>query len=1737
MKTALQRSLPFLFLLALFHGRLLATPACPIITQNFANSANGATVDNSATGWYIDASKLSNPVYFAVKSNRFKAENIGAEGIWYSRVFSTAGYSSFQVAIKITAEGTQTSAEYVKVYYKIDGGAETLLDQRTGNFGTIDFTSAVLTGSNVQMIVKIYNYANGSSQTSKYYVEQYRVFKEAAPCSIGSIGVTTTATNNGVLTCARPSLTLSAATSASGTTTWSWTGPNSFTSTAQSPTVSAAGTYTVVGTNAAGSGSASFTVTADKTAPDLTATGGALACGASVTINASSSVSGVTYAWTGPNSFSSASQSPSVSAAGTYTVTVTNPSNGCTASQSVTVTAGSATSSTLWLEDFTGLANGTTVDNGATAWSISNPGSGTFSVQNNEFKASFSGANEGVWTSGVIDISGKTNVVISASLRSETASSSDLFENDDHLRVYYKLNGGAETIFFDDSAGLGSSTSGTATATATSPALSGSTLQIVVRARNSDPTERYFFDNVKVVGLAQAATVTPSVTGNITCTSQAQLSATISGGTATAWAWAGPNGFTSASQSPTVSAGGQYTVTATLSGGCTASAPITLTENKTAPDIQASGGTLACLPTVTLNAGSSVSGATYSWAGPGGFTSTSKNPVVNTVGTYTATVTNPANGCTASQAVAVSYPAASSIWFEDFTLSNGTNADNGATAWSITAPPSGSIFSVQGNQFEVSNTTTTGEGVWASAAIPITGKTNVSISAAIRSAVTNGGVMNTSGVYTDYLRFYYKLNGGAEVLFYQNLGPVNNHSLTNTPISIGGLSGTSLQIVARIRATGSDEFYFFDSVKVAASSIDTVNVTATAGGVLTCASTSVTLSGVSTTPGVTYSWTGPNGFSSTVQNPPVSTPGVYTLTVTSPSTGCSASDTANVTQNITSLAVTASAGSILTCKDSTTVLSGSATGTGLTYSWTGPGSFSSAVQNPTVKTAGIYTLTVTNPASGCTGTDTALVTQNKTVPVVTATAQGQLNCATPLVSLSGSFTPSSGVTFGWTGPNGYTSTTQNPSIAVPGIYTLTVTGTSNGCAGSDTALVALNSTPPGASASVSGSLNCRDTVVTLSGSSPTSGVGFSWSGPGGFTSTLQNPTVKAGGNYQLTVTNPANGCFSNASITVSQDTTHPAGITAAITSTYKALTCVNNVVFMEGTAPGTGYSYGWTLPSGTVIPANGTNGFSTGVYTYTVTNNTNNCAANVALTVVSDMTPPQNFTAQPVTTTLTCISPTGTITASTSTSGVAYAWTGPNGFTASTASITATAAGNYSVEATNPVNGCAITTTVVARANTTPPANVTASTVSGSNLLTCASSSQTLSGSSATAGTSYAWTGPNGFTANTATAPASTAGVYTLTATNPTNGCTSTSSVTLTQNKTVPTGVTASAASPAQITCTTTNVALTGSSNSTGANYSWTGPNGFTATTANTSAPSAGTYTLTVSDATSGCTATATTTVTLNNSLPTDVSAFVNDRLTCNVKSVQLHGSSSTTGAGYSWTGPGGYNSTAAISNTDKPGSYVFTVTNPGNGCSKSIPVTVSQNITPPQGVTAANDGPLTCTVGEVNLLGNSTSSNVDYEWDGPDGYLSFSQQDVTSEAGIYTLTVSDAATGCTATATTTVVNTCGAAPTRKTTGTSATGANGSEAQDAFSGGFEYKTWPNPFGSKAYVEFKSPAAAFVTVQVFNNNGVLEKRLFNDKAAAGHTYRVSLDDRLPAGIHYFVIRVDNHVYTQKMIAVQ
>src|SRR6185369_10853717 len=163
------------------------------------------------------------------------------------------------------------------------------------------------------------------------------------------------------------------------------------------------------------------------------------------------------------------------------------------------------------------------------------------------------------------------------------------------------------------------------------------------------------------------------------------------------------------------------------------------------------------------------------------------------------------------------------------------------------------------------------------------------------------------------------------------------------------------------------------------------------------------------------------------------------------------------------------------------------------------------------------------------------VIQDIAAPNANAGPDKALNCITTQVSLSGS-SSTQGVTFSWTASNG--GNTATPVVDAAGTYTLTVTNPANGCTASDVAEVSENRNIPDISVSCHGVLNCIITSAQLFATSSTEGVTFSWTGPGGFTSTEQNPVVSTAGIFTVTVTAP-NGCMNSAQITVVQDVTTP----------------------------------------------------------------------------------------------------------------------------------------------------------------------------------------------------------------------------------------------------------------------------------------------------------------------------------------------------------------------------------------------------------------------------------------------------------------------------------------------------------------------------------------------------------------------------------------------------------------------
>lgn len=274
--------------------------------------------------------------------------------------------------------------------------------------------------------------------------------------------------------------------------------------------------------------------------------------------------------------------------------------------------------------------------------------------------------------------------------------------------------------------------------------------------------------------------------------------------------------------------------------------------------------------------------------------------------------------------------------------------------------------------------------------------------------------------------------------------------------------------------------------------------------------------------------------------PTVDAPGTYTIFLTSPA-GCTMQDAMVVTEAEDVLVARIGDGNVprIDCDSnpitliSFVTLNGKEVTEGITYSWTGPNDYVSDARHASVKEPGEYRLEVKHIASGLTSSATIGVTQLR-FPEGSAGPDKVLTCNNPTVTLEGSITND----FGWPiwlagdGGNivsGYR--TLNPVVDAPGTYTL-ILQHAKGFPIEYTVKVTRDEGP--SISATGGRLDCASGSVQLTGSSDREGVTYSWTGPNGYTSTEQNPTVKVAGDYTLTVTDPETGCSASTMVAVTQ---------------------------------------------------------------------------------------------------------------------------------------------------------------------------------------------------------------------------------------------------------------------------------------------------------------------------------------------------------------------------------------------------------------------------------------------------------------------------------------------------------------------------------------------------------------------------------------------------------------------------
>lgn len=254
-------------------------------------------------------------------------------------------------------------------------------------------------------------------------------------------------------------------------------------------------------------------------------------------------------------------------------------------------------------------------------------------------------------------------------------------------------------------------------------------------------------------------------------------------------------------------------------------------------------------------------------------------------------------------------------------------------------------------------------------------------------------------------------------------------------------------------------------------------------------------------------------------------PGMYSINYSyTDSYGCEGTDVLNVTVIPTPNAVADNNSPL--CEGQPILLYGQTDGSGatITYQWEGPNGYTSNQQNPTNATAGgFYTLLVI--IDGCPSLPVVTNVVLTNMPDAVALNNGPY-CNGETIQLFGSTSSMGGnITYSWSGPNGYTSSLQNPTDATAeGIYSLVVTVGS--CSSTVTTTEVIFNAPPDASAGNNGPY-CVGETIQLIGSTNTAGsiISYSWTGPNGYASSDQNPSGSLQpGIYQLIVN--VDGCNS-----------------------------------------------------------------------------------------------------------------------------------------------------------------------------------------------------------------------------------------------------------------------------------------------------------------------------------------------------------------------------------------------------------------------------------------------------------------------------------------------------------------------------------------------------------------------------------------------------------------------------------
>ncbi|MCA1741048.1 MAG: hypothetical protein LC630_00980, partial [Bacteroidales bacterium] len=144
--------------------------------ETFAESTMYAT---SGSQWTTSGITPDGDTYFRVESGTIVGRDLDAEAVWQSEVIPIVSVSPVTVSVYLSEVGTLENTDYIRVYYSINGGPETLFTTNGNNvddFGTRTASVTNLSGNNLRIIIRCMN----NDPAEYYYIDNIVVREVSA---------------------------------------------------------------------------------------------------------------------------------------------------------------------------------------------------------------------------------------------------------------------------------------------------------------------------------------------------------------------------------------------------------------------------------------------------------------------------------------------------------------------------------------------------------------------------------------------------------------------------------------------------------------------------------------------------------------------------------------------------------------------------------------------------------------------------------------------------------------------------------------------------------------------------------------------------------------------------------------------------------------------------------------------------------------------------------------------------------------------------------------------------------------------------------------------------------------------------------------------------------------------------------------------------------------------------------------------------------------------------------------------------------------------------------------------------------------------------------------------------------------------------------------------------------------------------------------------------------------------